>query len=441
MRKVGAGAVVMTLLFALGVGLTADAAPARPNLSKPVREALGQAQKLLNAGTFDQALVSAQAALAVATTDEEKYYIHDTLFPIQLKLNNKSGAADSAEVLVASPLLPPEQVQTRQNHVCILRTQAEQWDRAIAACSAYAEKYNDRNTSLTVTKLYFRAKDWNNVIRWGRFTIAGQAKPELDTLRLIAQAYIELKDNEGIQRSYEQIVDFHPSNRYWTDLLSVVEMKNRTDPRYVLDIARLRVATGVAEIPGELIDLAEAALKIGLPGEAKAVLERADAAGQTGTGAVRTAFQAALATARTEAASDLRSLATAEAESKKAPKGEADLRTGEALVSHGRTEQGIAAMQRGIAKGGLKDATEAKLRLGLAFLAAGKQAEALTELDAATAGAGQYAGIARLWAIHLRNLAEGAPAAAAPSPEDAQAAAEAAADAAAEEAAARANEE
>jgi hypothetical protein len=322
--------------------------------------------------------------------------------------------------------------------VCILRAQAEQWAQAIAACSTYADKYNDRAVMVNVAKLYFRQKDWPSVIKWGERAVAGVPNPELDTLRIIAQAYIEQKDNDGIQRSYEMIVDHHPSNRYWTDLLSVVEMKNRTDPRYVLDIARLRVATGVAEIPGELIDLAEAALKIGLPGEANAVLQRANDAGQTGTGAVRTAFQATLANARTEAAADLRSLAAAEAESKKSPKGEPDLRTGEALASHGRLDQGIAAMQRGIAKGGLKDATEARLRLGLAYLAAGKQTEALTELDAATAGAGLYAPVARLWGIHLRNQVAGTPATV--SEEDAQAAAEAAADAAAEEAAAAANE-
>ncbi len=438
MRKVGTGAVVIALLLALGASLPAAAGPARPTLSKPVREALSAAQKLLNEGTFDQALVSAQAALAVATTDEEKFYIHDTMFPIQLKLKNQSGAADSAEVLVASPLLPPEQLQTRQNHVCILRAQAEQIPQAIAACSTYAERYNDRAVAVNVSKLYFRQKDWPNVIKWAQRAVDGAAAPELDTLRLIAQAYIELKDNDGIQRSYEQIVDHHPSARYWTDLLSVVEMKNRTDPRYVLDIARLRVATGVAEIPGELIDLAESALKIGLPGEANAVLQRANDAGQTGSGADRTAFMATLATARSEAATDLRSLGAAEAESKKAPKGEPDLRTGEALVSHGRLEPGIAAMQRGIAKGGLRDATEARLRLGLAFLAAGKQTEALVELDGAAGGAGLYAPIARLWGIHLRNVASGAPAA--PSAEDAQAAAEAAADAAAEAAAAAANE-
>jgi hypothetical protein len=438
MRRIGTGAVVMTLLLALGASLPSEAGPARPNISKPVREALGAAQKLLNEGTFDQALVSAQAALAAATTDEERFYVHDTMFPIQLKLKNQAGAADSAEMLVGSPLLPPDQLQTRQNHVCILRAQAEQWAQAIAACSTYADKYNDRAVMVNVAKLYFRQKDWPSVIKWGERAVAGVPNPELDTLRIIAQAYIEQKDNDGIQRSYEMIVDHHPSNRYWTDLLSVVEMKNRTDPRYVLDIARLRVATGVAEIPGELIDLAEAALKIGLPGEANAVLQRANDAGQTGTGAVRTAFQATLANARTEAAADLRSLAAAEAESKKSPKGEPDLRTGEALASHGRLDQGIAAMQRGIAKGGLKDATEARLRLGLAYLAAGKQTEALTELDAATAGAGLYAPVARLWGIHLRNQVAGTPATV--SEEDAQAAAEAAADAAAEEAAAAANE-
>ncbi len=398
------GAVVLTLL--LGLGLTTAAvgasAPATPKLSKPVAVALIEAQKQAAVKNFAAVLEGAKAALAASVTPWDTFQSQQMLAFAQVQLKDNAAAADTFEALIASGLLPPEEAKTRTRNVCQLRYQLKDWPRAIKACGDYAKQYNDRETGYLVPQIYFQQKNCPAAIDAIKVAIAGDVMPPKPLLQMLGRCYVEAKNGEGMQTAYEQMVTYYPSNDYWEDLLSMAQVKVRNSSRYDLEILRLRAATGVIDIPTEIVDLAETALQVGLPGEAKATLERALAAGQIGTGAQKSAHMALLANARTQAAEDLKALIKDEVEAKKAPKGEPDLRLGEALVSHARYDQGIAAMQRGIAKGGLKDPVEAKLRLGLALLQSGKKPEALAALDEAK-GSGNYAFIARLWAIQVRN--------------------------------------
>ncbi len=398
------GAVVLTLL--LGLGLTSTAmgasAPPTPKLSKPVAVALIEAQKQAAAKNFAAVLEGAKAGLAASVTPWDRYQSQQMLAFAQVQLKDNAAAADTFEALIASGLLPPEEAKTRARNVCQLRYQLKDWPRAVKACGDYAKQYNDRDTGYLVPQIYFQQKNCPATIAAIKVAIAGDTMPPKALLQMLGRCYVEAKNNEGTQDAYEQMVSYYPSNDYWEDLLSMAQVKVRNSSRYDMEILRLRAATGVIEIPTEIVDLAETALQVGLPGEARSTLERALAAGQIGTGAQKAAHMALLASARTQAAEDLKNLIKDEVEAKKAPKGEPDLRLGEALVSHGRYDQGIAAMRRGIGKGGLKDPVEAKLRLGLALLQSGKKQEALTVLDDAK-GPGNYAFIARLWAIQIRN--------------------------------------
>jgi hypothetical protein len=76
------------------------------------------------------------------------------------------------------------------------------------------------------------------------------------------------------------------------------------------------------------------------------------------------------------------------------------VKVGYAYVSLGETDKGIALIEKGIAKGGLKRPDDAKLRLGMAQLQSPK-AKAGRGADAAQRDAApmaQTADIARLWA-------------------------------------------
>ena len=81
--------------------------------------------------------------------------------------------------------------------------------------------------------------------------------------------------------------------------------------------------------------------------------------------------------------------------------GDALVNTGHALVSAGRLDKGIALLEHGLTKGGLKRPDEARLHLGQAYLQSGNKARAIDSFRAVR-GADEAVELARLWEIHAR---------------------------------------
>jgi hypothetical protein len=63
-------------------------------------------------------------------------------------------------------------------------------------------------------------------------------------------------------------------------------------------------------------------------------------------------------------------------------------------------DKGVGFIQQGIAKGGLKNPEEAKLRLGMAQALAGKKAEAIQTFETVKGGGGA-GDLAKYWIVHL----------------------------------------
>ena len=81
--------------------------------------------------------------------------------------------------------------------------------------------------------------------------------------------------------------------------------------------------------------------------------------------------------------------------------GEADVRIGLAYLSYGQLPQALAAIQRGIGKGGLKNPAEAQLLLGIAQLRSGNKAEAVKAFKAVS-GDPTLTRLGNLWALRAQ---------------------------------------
>ena len=94
----------------------------------------------------------------------------------------------------------------------------------------------------------------------------------------------------------------------------------------------------------------------------------------------------------------MKNLPANEAEAQKAKDGTALVNLGYALVTAGQTDKGIAMMVEGISRGGLKRLDDARLHLGLAYLQAGKKADAIKTFKTVQ-GTDGTAELARYWII------------------------------------------
>ena len=70
-------------------------------------------------------------------------------------------------------------------------------------------------------------------------------------------------------------------------------------------------------------------------------------------------------------------------------------------MSAGQFDTGLALMEQGIAKGGLRQPEDAKLHLGIAYLAAGQKAKAIQAFKE-VGGTDGTADLARLWLTHAQ---------------------------------------
>jgi tetratricopeptide (TPR) repeat protein len=142
--------------------------------------------------------------------------------------------------------------------------------------------------------------------------------------------------------------------------------------------------------------MAQLALQEGQAGEAKKLLDEGFASGLLGKSADAERQKRLLALATQRATDAPAALTAAEAEAEAAKDGNDLVRIGFAWTSLGQVDKGIALMQKGIAKGGLKRKDDANLHLGIAYLRAGQKAKATQAFKSVT-GTDGTADLARLW--------------------------------------------
>jgi tetratricopeptide (TPR) repeat protein len=147
------------------------------------------------------------------------------------------------------------------------------------------------------------------------------------------------------------------------------------------------------------MEAAQLALLAGLPGDAKAILDKGYAAGALGKDAQADREKRLAAMAAQQAGDDAKTLAQQESDAAKAANGLASEKLAEAYASYGQYDKAIAAYQKALQKAGLAHPDDAKLHLGIAYLAAGQIAKARETLRGVAGSDGTRA-LAQLWLAH-----------------------------------------
>ena len=222
---------------------------------------------------------------------------------------------------------------------------------------------------------------------------AGRAPPE-DRLQLLANVASKGADRAAYVQALERLVAYYPKREYWADLLRRIESKPGFSNRLTLDVYRLRLATKTLDTANDYSEAAQLALQQGQAAEAKKILDEGFAAGILGKGAEADRQKRLLTLASQRAADAPKDLATAEAEGAEDPN--ALVRVGMAYTGLGQYDKGIALMQKGLGKPGLKNPEDARLHLGIAYLRAGNRTKAVETLKAVK-GTDGAADLARLW--------------------------------------------
>jgi hypothetical protein len=284
--------------------------------------------------------------------------------------------------------------------------QAKNYPKAIQFGNRYLKDVGpDSEIALLVAQAYYLQKDYPHTIEATESLLkianqAGQPAKE-EWLKLLMSSQHEANRDADAMATLELLLAKYPSAAYWRDIFVYLQNEGGSSDRKSMEMYRLKSMTGVLR-DSEYVEMAQLAMALGFPGDAKNILEKGFNNKILGTGATKDRENRLMALAQTNSATDQKGLPTFEKEAIAAANGDPDIKLGEAYASYGEYDKAIEAMKRGLKKGGLKATDEAHLQLGVAYLGAKRNSDAVSEFKAVAADS-KLAHLARLWIIYAQN--------------------------------------
>ncbi|NGY04310.1 hypothetical protein, partial [Solimonas terrae] len=284
---------------------------------------------------------------------------------------------------------------------------AKDYGRAASAIQQYQSAGgNDAQTiGLYAQSLYLAGRYQEAAAEISRQIAAAEQagrRPDDTQLQLLASCALKQNDMNAYRLALEKIVTYTPKPDYWLDLIVRTAGQPGFSTALDLDVYRLRKATGTMDKAGDYSEAAQLALQAGFPNEARAFVDEGYAKKLLGQGADASRDQRLSKLVVKKIAEDKATLADGEKAAAAQSTGDALVATGFNYVTYGQAAKGIALMQQGIAKGGLKNPDVARLHLGYAQLLAGKKADASRSFASVRDREGA-SNLARLWLIDMRS--------------------------------------
>lgn len=386
------------------------AAAAQAKVSPELGKHLTAVQGLLKGGKYKEALAKLRDAEGVANRSADENALIE-----RMRFAGSQGAADPETMVRAYEALKGAGKLGGAENLQYMEAIAGTYSRnnANAQALTWAQRYlKEGGTSAAVkaiqTRSQFLSGDMGAVIKDTLAEIAAVEKagqvPSKDKLNLLLAAAEKAKDANAESVGVDKLLAYYPSKEVWAAALGRVAHKKGFSDRLVLDLFRLRLATGNMRGEPDYLEFATMAAQAGFPDEGMKALEAGFAAGVLGQGKEAARHQR-LKDFMSKRVAEVKAASAAAVDAAKAVKsdGNALLPLGLAQAHRGDVKGGIALIEEGIAKGNLKRDDDGKLALGLAHLLGGDVAKAQTAFKAVkgTDGAGD---IARMWIVHSRSM-------------------------------------
>jgi len=368
-----------------------------PKVGKPLQEA----QQLANKGDFQGAMAKVNEAQAIPDkSPAEQAVIYEFQGFVAIKLNDFATAAKAYAGAVDDNLVPEEKLPDHLSTLTQLEYQIKDYPAAIKYGNMAIDKGAKTDIALLVAQAYYLQKDYQGAATALKklIDIANQTQTPVqeDWLKLLLSSEYNLKNNAGVMAAMEQLLEKFPSEKYWTDALNIVEDTGKKSDEERLQVLRLK--SRMTHMQGsEYVNMAQIALRQGIPGEAKIALEKGFAEGALN----KKDDSAMLEEARGAAQKDKSTLPSQAKEIAATNKPAAYLSLGEAYVSYGQCQNAVDIIKQAQQKGA--EADKASLDLGIAYVCNHQAAEA-TEAFKQVPADSKYAQLARLWIIAIPQL-------------------------------------
>jgi len=383
-----AKALIAAFLFtaaAPGVAVAAQkeqpAKPAGLTVSKEATAAIKALQTAAKENRMADIPGLAQAALAVAKTPVDRYFTYQLQLQPAITAKNDTMLLAAIEGMLSTGVPPQNEQANLLLNAAQLNFNANNYDKAgteidQAIALAPNESQNYRILGL-IREAQKRPADAVAAFQKAAAVEQAAGKP-LDpklaakTFAVAYNAHLPVARDIALAQ-----LKASPNPESWRRAIKVYEQTSNLQAADKIDLFRLQRATGSLDGEGDYYPYVDALMTKGLPGEAKAVLDEAFAAGK-------------LDKNKSTWSELYKSAVTRDAADKGPP-------NGDVYLGRGDYAKAAAAYRANVAKGGA-GADLANLRLGIALARSGDKAGATAALNAVQ---GQRAGIAQMWLMYL----------------------------------------
>lgn len=405
-----ASAIALGLSTGVAALVTATAIAAEESANKITTKAVAvpmkKAQEAIQAKQWDTAIAEIKKAQAVEKkTPFEAYQIDEFLAYVLIQQKKYSEAANVYERMLNSGFVPEAQRDERMKTLASLAFQVKDYKKSADwAKRALERQPNQQDMGQLLAQSYYLLNDFPNAAASMQKVIqqaerAGK-KPEENWLQIVLSSHFKVNNKDGVANALKQIVRYYPNAEYWENLLDIYRRKNGNDDRIVLGYYRLMDDVGALKDKGDIVEMAQLAMDAGMPGEAEAVVQRGFDKGvlKSEDKTEQGRYDRLLSGAKRQAAADRAQLDQLAQEAEKASQGQALVGLGQAYFSYGRYDEAIAALDKGIKKGGVLDADEAQILLGIAYMKKGQKEQARQAFRAVKDGS-KWNELSDLWLI------------------------------------------
>lgn len=379
----------------------------RPEIGKLVQAA----GELLKSKKYKDAMSKLRDADGISGKTANESF---TIERMRLSIASQSGENDavirSAEAIIATNKL------SGKEQLLMIQTLANAYYKAgnyPKASAAYGRYFSEGGTdsSLRQYMIYAMSQggDSSRAMKEVQADLAADEKagrtPSLANLEFYSNAALKQKDMAGYSSALEKMIAYHGKKEYWVNLLNNLERKPGYAERLNLDLFRLKLAVGQVTKTADFMELSKLAVLGGYPAEALKIIDAGYKAGALGTGAEAERHNRLREMAKKKLDESTKAQAANETEAAKGADGSALATLGYAYVTAGQFDKGIAMLEQGISKGGMKFEDDAKLHLGMAYLQAGKKANAIKTLKTVQ-GKDGVADLARYWIVYANQTSK-----------------------------------
>jgi hypothetical protein len=376
-------AVMLALLcfwLAPQTALSAEKEKKGQEISRVIAKEMTAAQKALQASQWAEAIKNLEAAETKPGLNAfDKKTIYDFKGFAYVKLNNLKAAEQAYEAALATGAYTPEDAAKTTRMLYRLSAGNQQYAKAAEYGKQVAESGAATPDDLAIlSQIYFLQKDCKSSGAWAdkaiaAFRKAGEA-PKENLYQFKLQCASDASDTPGMAATLVDLIRLTNKTNYWNTLLRIERQEERDDHNTLM-LYRVMYDTNSMTAGSDYIEMAQLLGDSALPAEAQTVLEKAMSSGLINDQQKERTTRL-LNSFKSRAEADKKGLTQLDAEAKKNPAGELDVKLGEVYYGVGDYQNAVTAINRGLQKGQVKHLDEGNVYLGRSQVALKNSADA-----------------------------------------------------------------